>query len=512
MYRPKIQNKLRISLCRFKSQFKVAIIGSGPAGFYTAHHLINKHEDVKVDIFEKLPTPFGLSRYGVAPDHPEVKNCEDTFNQVAKNSRFKYFGNVEIGKDIKLEKLSSIYNAIVFAYGCTKDNKLNIPGEDHPGVISARKFVGWYNGLPEFENLNPPLDQIEDVIIIGNGNVAIDVARILLTPPEILYKTDISNKAIKILEKNNLKKIKIIARRGFLESSFTNKEIRELLELEKFGIKFDDIDEEILKPLIPFKKKFDRIISRRLDLILNQMKSPQDRFKTKKLKYKIPDFFNKSWNLEYLKSPIEIFPNSSNPKIISSINLQKNQLIHDSPNSSSKIKPIKSSTILTKAELIITSIGYKGVDIKGMENLGIKFNEKTGTILNNNGRLINEEGLILNGFYASGWIRKGSAGVIASTMMDSFTTGELILKDYQDGKLENGNEEEDDDDIIKHLNLKNVVNWKDWEKLNKFEQKLGKHFNKSRYKILDIDKMLAIIRDDSDEDIQFTKFKEMIES
>ncbi len=505
MYRPKAVNpNVLASFRRFQSQFNVAIIGSGPAGFYTAHHLINKNPNVQVNIFEKLPTPFGLSRYGVAPDHPEVKNCEDTFNQVAENERFKFFGNITVGKDISLKELHKNYNAVVFSYGCTQDNKLGIPGEELPGVISARKFVGWYNGLPECQDLNPPLNKIEDVVIIGNGNVAIDCARILLTPPEVLSKTDISDKAVQDLKSSTLKNIKIVARRGFLESAFTNKEIRELLELEKYGVKFEGVDPKILDPIIPFKNKFDRITSRRLDLILNQMKPPQER---KKLKYKIPEVFTKSWKLEYLQSPIEAFENSKNKRLVSSINLQENQLYHESPDSPAKVKSIPGATHLDKAELVITSIGYKGVSIPGMDELGIIFNERNGTILNDNGRVLAEDHSVLPGFYASGWIRKGSAGVIASTMMDSFTSAGFILEDFEKGLIKGS-----DKKGFEKLDLgKSVVSWEDWEKLNKFEKKLGESFYKSRYKVMNVDQMLEIIRDDStNEDERFEKYKELV--
>lgn len=500
MYRPKLSKAPVITLRRFQSQFNVAIVGSGPAGFYTAHHLINKNPSVKVNIFERLPTPFGLSRYGVAPDHPEVKNCEDTFNQVAQSPQFQFFGNVKVGEDITLKELQKRYNAIVFSYGCTQDNKLGIPGEDLPGVISARKFVGWYNGLPECQDLNPPLDQIEDVVIIGNGNVAIDVARILLTPADKLQSTDISDKAVQELKKSTLKNVKITARRGFLESAFTNKEIRELLELEKFGVKFNGVDTKVLEPVIPFKSKLERVAARRLDLILNQMKPPSER---KKLKYKVPEIFNKSWSLEYLQSPAEVYSNSENPRITSSIKLQENQLYHDAPDTPARVKAIPGATKLTKAELVITSIGYKGVKLPGMDELGIVFDDRKGTVLNDGGRLLGSDGYFLPGFYASGWIRKGSAGVIASTMMDSFTTADYILKDYAEGILTKNT------GGSQGLKLDNVVTWKDWEKLNEFEQKLGESVEKTRYKIMDVSKMLSIIRDDSIKNIEekLEKFK-----
>lgn len=257
--------------------FKVAIVGTGPGGFYTAHHLLNKSSpDVKlnIDFFEKLPTPYGLSRYGVAPDHPEVKNCEDHMINIMKDfgnseSRHKvrFLGNVEVGKDIALKELEGNYNSIVLAYGCTSaDNKLSIPGADLPGVVPARQFVNWYNGHPDYYGENkyipPPLDKVDTVSIIGNGNVALDVARILLADPrEHWAKTDISVDAQQLLEKSTVKHVRIVARRGILESAFSNKEIRELLELP---VKFVPLP----KDLLDFDtKKLGRVDKRRVSLL-----------------------------------------------------------------------------------------------------------------------------------------------------------------------------------------------------------------------------------------------------
>jgi adrenodoxin-NADP+ reductase len=200
-----------------RKPLRVAIIGSGPAGFYTAHRLMKKVPDALVDMYEQLPVPYGLVRFGVAPDHPEVKNCEDTFEEVAESPRFKYIGNVSVGQDIELAKMKPHYDAILFSYGASEDRPLGIPGEDRRGVFSAREFVGWYNGLPEFENLQPDLESGDQAVIIGQGNVALDVARILLTPVDILRKTDIAAHALGALSQNKIKSVKIVGRRGPLQ-------------------------------------------------------------------------------------------------------------------------------------------------------------------------------------------------------------------------------------------------------------------------------------------------------
>ncbi|XP_048467090.1 NADPH:adrenodoxin oxidoreductase, mitochondrial [Rhincodon typus] len=211
-------------------QLKVCVIGSGPAGFYTAQHLLKYHESSVVDIYEKLPVPFGLVRFGVAPDHPEVKNVINTFSQTAHHNRCSFYGNVTVGKDISIEELKQAYHALILTYGAETNRMLNVPGENLLGVYSARTFVGWYNGLPENKNLNPELSS-ETVVVLGHGNVALDVARILLSPVDLLKKTDIAGHALEAIAASNVKRVLIVGRRGPLQVAFTIKELREMINL-----------------------------------------------------------------------------------------------------------------------------------------------------------------------------------------------------------------------------------------------------------------------------------------
>lgn len=193
---------------------RIAIIGSGPAGFYTAYRLMNKLQDAVIDMYEQLPVPYGLVRFGVAPDHPEVKNCQDTFEDVALSPRFHYVGNVRVGHDIELSKLKPHYDAMLFSYGASEDKQLGIPGEAIQGVFSARAFVGWYNGLPQFQGLKPQLQAGEQAVVIGQGNVAMDVARILLSPVDSLRSTDITDEALQTLSTSRVRSVKVVGRRG----------------------------------------------------------------------------------------------------------------------------------------------------------------------------------------------------------------------------------------------------------------------------------------------------------
>lgn len=198
------------------------MVGSGPAGFYTAQHLLKHHTHAHVDIYEKQLVPFGLVRFGVAPDHPEVKNVINTFTQTARSDRCAFQGNVVVGRDVSVPELREAYHAVVLSYGAEDHQPLGIPGEELPGVVSARAFVGWYNGLPENQELAPDLS-CDTAVILGQGNVALDVARILLTPPEHLEKTDITEAALGALRQSRVKTVWIVGRRGPLQVAFTIK-------------------------------------------------------------------------------------------------------------------------------------------------------------------------------------------------------------------------------------------------------------------------------------------------
>ncbi|XP_031700111.1 NADPH:adrenodoxin oxidoreductase, mitochondrial-like isoform X2 [Anarrhichthys ocellatus] len=209
---------------------KVCIVGSGPAGFYTAQHLIKARQDVEVDIYERLPVPFGLVRFGVAPDHPEVKNVINTFTQTARQSRCHFYGNVSVGTDVSVEELRHAYHAVILSYGAEGNRSMGVPGEDLAGVHAAKDFVGWYNGLPSCRELRPDLS-CETAVILGQGNVALDVARVLLAPLDILKKTDITQPALEALAESQVRRVLIVGRRGPMQVACTIKELREMVNL-----------------------------------------------------------------------------------------------------------------------------------------------------------------------------------------------------------------------------------------------------------------------------------------
>ncbi|CDR37338.1 CYFA0S01e09758g1_1 [Cyberlindnera fabianii] len=492
------------TLHRLQSTLNVAIVGSGPSGFYTAHDLL-KRPNVKVTIFDKLPTPFGLSRYGVAPDHLEVKNCEDTFTEAASSDRFAFRGNVEVGKDVTLQELHERFNSVVLAYGCDRGNRLGIEGEDLPGVINAHEFVGWYNGNPDTETVRPPLEDVEKLVIIGNGNVAMDIARLLLMPAEEVEKSDIAEHAIRVLKKSKVNDIKIVARRGFLESAFATKEIRELLQLEKYGVKFQGIDHEVIELLIPIKNKLERVQKRKLETLLDYMKPDEER--RGKKKFQIPDKYTKSWKLEYLLSPTKVTPNPTNPKLVSEITFQQNVLYHEDPESPAKVEAVPNQFKTFKADLVVTSLGFKGRAIPGLDKLGIKFDARKGTIASRDSRVLNEAGVEVPGIYAAGWIKNSKRGPILTTFVDSDAVAQSVIADFENGVTSG------DKVGVEGLEIEGATDWKDWENLNKFELEFGKLHDKARWKVPEVTKMLEIIRDGSgSKEDKIAKFKEWLES
>ncbi|KAE8576835.1 hypothetical protein XENTR_v10004337 [Xenopus tropicalis] len=219
----------------------ICIVGSGPAGFYTAQHILRHNPQAQVDIYEKLPVPFGLVRFGVAPDHPEVKNVINTFTQTARSERCTFLGNVTVGRDVTVEELQGAYHAVVLSYGAEDKRELGIPGEELPGVHSARDFVGWYNGLPDNRHLHPDLS-CDTAVILGQGNVALDIARILLSPVDILRKTDITQTALDALSQSRIRRVWMVGRRGPLQVAFTIKELREMINLPETRPKLDPAD------------------------------------------------------------------------------------------------------------------------------------------------------------------------------------------------------------------------------------------------------------------------------
>ena len=456
----------------------------------------------KVDMYERLPVPFGLVRFGVAPDHPEVKNCQDDFEEVASSPDFNFVGNVQLGQELPLPVLAKHYDAIVFSYGASKDRKLGLEGEDKPHIYSARAFVGWYNGLPEYRNLNPDLTTGETAIVVGQGNVALDVARILLGKIEDLEKTDLTEYAIQALKNSRIKHVHVVGRRGPIQAAFTIKEIRELIHLE--GVNFEPIPSHLFPPDL---KKLERPKRRLLELL--QKGKPQDPAATK------------SWSLDFLLSPQSLKWSEADPNTLIGVHFIKTQLDNFSDPSSRLTSTSKTTTIPTST--LFRSIGYRAEAIPGMDLIGATFDNRSGTLLHDGyGRILpldspdHKASLSASttdipeqpqaadpatqaSLYCAGWVKRGPTGVIASTMTDAFQTADCIVQDWRKAlaspttstdQVKGGWPAVKKEAESHGQRLDKVVNWNGWHRIDAAEKKVGEERGKPREKFGSVAEMI----------------------
>lgn len=468
----------------------ISIVGSGPSGFYTAHHLLNTSKvPLEVTLWERLPVPFGLSRYGVAPDHPSVKNCEQTFTKTAQEfskpgsiHKFNFFGNCEVGKDIKLATLLEKQDVVILSYGCTVDNKLGIPGEsDTKGVFTSRKFVNWYNGHPDyaFDTGLSGFDwsRVKKVGIIGNGNVALDLARLLLTcnVDSIWKNTDINPNALNTIKRAPIEEVKLIARRDFPRSKFTNKELRELWMMEEHGIR-GFIDPKYFQPSQWDMPKQERAFKRCVDLCSEFLKPLEERSSKYKKLPQPSHGFNKFWELDYLKTPMMIKRNEEG--YISSLELYNNDISSDG-----KVLPNENEKVEYEMDLLITSLGYKGSPLCEFDDLNIKFD--VNHISNKRGRVVDQNDNPIEGLYTSGWIRRGASGVIMKTMADAFNLADEVMADLPFLRVK-------ENIGLPCLDSTKYTTWNDAVKILNYELEQGKIANKPREKLLTVEEMLQV--------------------
>ena len=480
------------------------MIGSGPSGFYLTQALIkvsvciffsqpsfvmyspyfssslfwvhDQRADVTVDIYEKYPVPFGLVRFGVAPDHPEVKNVINSFTKTANIDRVSFIGNVSIGSDITLSELRNIYDAVVLCYGSSRERKLNIPGEDLPNVISARKFVGWYNGVPSDQNLSVALNG-SNCIVIGQGNVALDCARILLSPVNrVLDKTDITNASLQVLEKSTISTVNIIGRRGPLQVAFTIKELRELTKIISSEIVIDPSSQHLFGDISTESLSNLPRSRRRLTELLLQIS--QGKYSTQQSN--LPPS-SKQCKLHFTLSPKQIISTERNTL---SVKFAKNILnnLYDEKSTIQETDEI----IEIETDLVIKSLGYQTVALDPT----IPMDEKKGCIKNVDGRVSD----LGPGVYCSGWAATGPIGVLASTMNVSFDVAKNILQDIDTQLVKcTGNGTREALDLLTQRSVQ-YVTFTDWQKIDQWERRTGEEREKPREKLTNIDDMMNVIK------------------
>ncbi|XP_028164448.1 NADPH:adrenodoxin oxidoreductase, mitochondrial [Ostrinia furnacalis] len=449
---------------------RVCIVGAGTAGFYAAMHLTKNLANVNVDLLEKLPVPFGLVRYGVAPDHPEVKNVINQFTKVAQHPNVKYYGNVTLGKDVSLTQLRQHYHAVLLAYGADEDRTLGIENEDAKNVIAARNFVGWYNGLPSDKDLKVDLSH-STAAILGQGNVALDVARILLSPIDELRKTDITEYALQTLAESKLKELYLIGRRGPLQVAFTIKELREQLKLKNCLTIWREKDFKGVEEIIP---NLGRPRKRLTELMIKSLKENH--------KINEGDLSQKYFMPIFFRSPNRFLIDEQ--KQLTGVQLNCNKLMGDKPENQTCV-PTEEVEVIN-CGLAFRSIGYKSIQVDN----DLIFTPH-GTVANDKGCVSVDNSTDLANLYVAGWLGTGPVGVILHTMGNAFHVAKLICEDLKssNGLVNKGGFEE----IKKALPSNNeIVNWNGWEKINKHEVQQGELKGKPREKLCSVKEMLEI--------------------
>ncbi|HLF27004.1 MAG TPA: FAD-dependent oxidoreductase [Anaerolineae bacterium] len=453
---------------------RVAIIGSGPAAFYAADHLFKQSDlVVQVDMFDRLPTPFGLVRAGVAPDHQKIKTVTKVFDQVAARPGFRFYGCVEFGKTITLEDLQQHYHQILYATGAQTDRRMGIPGEDLHGSHPATEFVAWYNGHPEFRDRQFDLSQ-ERVAVVGVGNVAVDVARILCSTPDELAKTDIADYALDALRHSRVKEVYLLGRRGPAQAAFSNPEIKELGELA-----------EAEAITLPEEVQLD-------ELSRAQLETGKDRTTQKKVEI-LQSYANRppaqkprQLYIRFLVSPVELIGDAAGR--VTAIKLVKNVLYATEAGTISP-KPTDQFEVLPIG-LVFRSVGYRGVALPG-----VPFNERWGVILNQKGRVLDPQTQQpLVGQYTSGWIKRGPTGVVGTNKPDSVETVNGMLEDLKQGSILNPTQPDAASiDRLVRERQPNCVSYEDWRRLDELEVARGQPEGRPRLKFTRIEEMLAAL-------------------
>lgn len=435
---------------------RVAIVGAGPAGLYATSHLLEQLDiNVEVDLLDRLPTPYGLVRAGVAPDHPEKKLVIDNmFNHYLNHPKVRFFGNIEVGRDLSHQDLSEWYDAVIYSVGANSDVRMNISGEDLPGSWAAREFVAWYNGHPDYSHLEFDFSS-ERAVIVGNGNVALDVARILTLSPEALRKTEIADYAIDALSKSTIREVVILGRRSHFQGAFNNPELEELEHLDDVDVLvdtgdlptnqvqlFDDIDWQARRKVDTLKRLVDK----------DNANAP------------------KRIVLKFLSSPLEIIGEDK----VSQMKVVRNSLQGENLESLKAVATEEEETI--EAGLILRAIGYRG---NALDTL--PFDERRGVIANSGGRIVQGEEPVV-GAYVTGWIKRGPRGVIGSNKKCARDTVSCLLEDFRSGRLSSGHCQRDE--VAKKLEEKKagLVTMQGWNKVDQQERLAGRNQDRPRVK------------------------------
>jgi len=453
---------------------RAAVVGSGPAGFFVAQNLLAKPDlIVTVDLYERLPTPFGLVRFGVAPDHEEIKRVTRQFDKVAAKPAFRFFGNVDVGSHVTLDELRDYYHIICFTTGAETDRRMGIPGEDLSRSHTATEFVAWYNGHPEYRDRHFDLS-VERVAVVGVGNVAVDVARILSRTAEELSSTDIADHALEVLQRSRIKEVYMLGRRGPAQAAFTNPEIKELGELVGADVRVRE-DEIELDPLsrVEVEQSDDRKLNKKLE-ILREFTGHSPAGKPRTL------------TIRFLVSPVELVGNEAGQVV--GLRVVRNRLVADG-GARLRAEATDQSELLPVG-LVFRSVGYHGVPLSGLP-----FDQKRGVVPNERGRVLAPPGNApMPGVYVAGWIKRGPTGVIGTNKKDAAETVEAMLEDLALGTLPSpAHPEPATVESFVRQRQPAAVTYADWQRIDQLETARGEPQGRPRVKFTSTEEILAAL-------------------
>ena len=449
---------------------RVAIIGAGPAGAFTADRLLRRIGDMDVDLFERLPTPWGLLRSGVAPDHQEIKRLDDTFDRETFGHGCRFFGNVEVGKDISHPELMRHYSAVIYATGAQTDKSLGIPGEDLPGSWPATEFVAWYNGHPDYRGLEFDLSS-QRAVVIGNGNVAADVVRLLTRSIAELERTDVADHALEALRESRIEEVVVLGRRGPAQAAFTSSELRELGYMDGVDLRVDPADAE-LDPLSQRWLAEDGTFTARknVELLREFAARPASADDGRRIV------------LRFLRSPVEI----RGADKVEAVDVRRNEIVRGD-DGSLRPRPVEDDLETIECGLVLRSVGYRAVPLPD-----VPFDERSFVLPNDRGRVRDADGQPLPGLYAVGWIKRGPTGILGTNKRDADETVDRLAEDLASGAIEPRQlPPREEVDALLAERKPDLVTLSGWRAIDARELERGEKAERPRVKLASRDELLA---------------------
>lgn len=455
-----------------RTPLRVAVVGSGPSAFYAAEHLLQQADiTMQVDMFDRLPTPFGLVRGGVAPDHQKIKSVTRIYDRIAEHPEFRFYGNVEFGRDLVHEDLLAYYHAVIYAVGARSDRRLGIPREYLPGSHAASEFVGWYNANPDHRSLTFDLSGPR-AVVVGNGNVSMDVARILVTDPAQLATTDIAAHALRALAVSQVREVVLLGRRGPAQAAFTHKELREIAQRDDLDVIVDPADMVLdLHSRLDAEQQPDRGRDQILEM-LGELAERGDRGRDRRVV------------MRFLTSPVALVGTDR----VQGMEVARNELHRDS--SGTLRARLTDDREVIPTNLVFRAIGYQGIALPG-----VPFDGVTATIPNDRGRVIDAlDGHVRPGEYVTGWIKRGPTGIIGTNKPDSQETADMLLEDLRAGRLQR---DVPGRKVLERLlgeRRSDYVTYADWQYVDSLERARGEEQGAPRVKFARIEDMLRALR------------------